>query len=269
MILKETYGLLKSKYKALTESLIITDVRLGVYLSAVKLSDNSVGVASTQASEQHFCVKANRDFGDFSPLKVTGQRVSDLFATSKSSAILDTLKIAVLNAMSAQMQNSSGYKILENTDPIDLIDLSRHRTITVVGGFQSYIQKIAATKNKLFVLEMNENALSEDQKQFYVPAGEYNKIIPVSDVVIITGLTLVNNTIDDLLSCVSPGTQVIVTGPSSSIIPDVLFKNKVSIIGATRITDPDLLFSIVSQAGAGFHLFKYCAQKICILNEQE
>lgn len=268
MIVDETYSLLRSKYKGLTESLIITDVRLGVYLSAVKLSDDSVGVASTQAGEQHFCTKVNRDFGDFTPLNILGQSVHDLFETSKTSAILDTLKVAVLNAVSAKMQHSSGYKIIEHTDPIDLIDFSQQRTITVVGGFQSYIQKIAATNNRLFVLEMNENALSEDQKQFYIPASDYNKIIPISDVVIITGLTLVNNTIDELLSCVSPGTQVIVTGPSSSIIPDVLFDNNVSIIGATRITDPDKLFSVVSQAGAGFHLFKYCAQKICILNEK-
>ena len=80
-------------------------------------------------------------------------------------------------------------------------------------------------------------------------------------------LTLVNNTIDGLLSAISPDALVIVTGPSSSLIPDVLFQNKVNIIGATKITNPEILFNIVSECGAGFHSFKYCAAKICIINE--
>ena len=116
-------------------------------------------------------------------------------------------------------------------------------------------------------MELNENALSEEQKQFYIPAEQYANILPASDIVIITGLTLVNNTIECLLSSISPKTQVVVTGPSSSIIPDILFENKVNIIGATRITVSDLLFSIAGEAGAGFHLFKYCAQKISILDD--
>ena len=140
-----------------------------------------------------------------------------------------------------------------------------HKTITIVGAFHSYIRKISDTSNKLFVLEKNKEALASEYKKFFVEADEYKTILPVSDVVIITGQTLVNNTIDELLHAISPGTQVIVTGPSGSIIPDILFENKVNIIGASRITKPDILFDIVSEGGTGFHLFEYCARKICIL----
>jgi uncharacterized protein (DUF4213/DUF364 family) len=119
------------------------------------------------------------------------------------------------------------------------------------------------------VLELNENALAPEQKKYYAPAGEYKKILPESDIVIITGQTLVNRTIDDLLSVIAEGTQVVVTGPSSNIIPDILFKNKVSIIGAVRITDPEVLFDVVSEGGTGYHLFEYCARKICILKGDE
>ena len=116
---------------------------------------------------------------------------------------------------------------------------------------------------------MNEEALGQEYRKFYIPADEYKSILPASDIVIITGQTLVNKTIDDLLEAISPGTLVIVTGPSSSILPDILFENKVSIIGAVRITKPEILFDIVSEGGTGFHLFEYCARKICILNEDK
>jgi uncharacterized protein (DUF4213/DUF364 family) len=92
-------------------------------------------------------------------------------------------------------------------------------------------------------------------------------VLPVSDIVIITGLTLVNNTLDGLLETVKPEAQIIVTGPSSSFIPDILFQHHVKIVGSVSISNPEKMFQVVSEGGAGYHLFEYCAEKITILNE--
>jgi uncharacterized protein len=269
MIIEKTYELLKNIYGINLEKLIISDAIIGIHLTAVRLSDNSIGTSATLANDHPFYEKSDRDFGDFTPLKIKGQRVLDIIETKKESNTLSSLKTAVLSAISFKVISSGNYKIIENCDPIQLIDLNSRKTITIVGAFQSYIRKISETENKLFVLELNENALGHGQKKFFVPASEYNKILPTSDIVIITGQTLVNRTIDDLLSSISPGTQVIVTGPSSSILPDILFDNKVSIIGAIRITKPEILFDIIREGGTGFHLFEYCAQKICIFKGDE
>jgi len=267
MILDETFSFLKTECKVQIENLIIEEARIGAHLSAVKLSDSSYGTASTLVDNQHHQPKEQRDFGDFTPTKITGQKVSFLFEIEKKSNIIDTLRIAVLNAISSKLLSSGKYKVIEDADPIELIDLDIKKTVTIVGAFQSYIRKISATDNELYVLELNKNALTDEHKKYYIPAEGYREILPKSDIVIITGLTLVNNTIDGLLEAISPNSKVIVTGHSSSLVPDILFRNKVNIIGATRIINPDLLFSIVSEFGAGFHLFKYCAQKICIVNE--
>ncbi len=267
MIIDQTYELLKTKYKIPIIDLEISDIRVGVFLTAILLSDGSYGVASTNIDTQSNCYKKKRNFDNFSPAKIKGQKVIDLFESKSDIKIIDTLKVAVLNAMSTRVISKFTYKIFEGIDPIDLIDLTPSKTITIVGAFQSYIKKIAATQNKLYVLELDEKALNDDQKQFYIPASDYPKILPISDIVIITGLTLVNNTIDNLLASILPRSQIIVTGPSSSLIPDALFKNNVKIMGLTRITNPELLFTVVSEAGTGFHLFKYCAEKFCIVNE--
>jgi uncharacterized protein len=268
MISEQTFSLIKTRNGNLLEKLTIADVRIGLHLSAVKLSDGSVGVAGTLNESKVHCAKVNRDFADYTPSQIRGRGVADLFETTKKSNIIDTIKIAVLNAISSRLISNSGYKIIEDADPVDLIDLEPEKTITIVGAFQSYIQKISETNNTLHVLELNKNALTEEHQKFYVPAEEHSRVIQVSDIVIITGLTLVNNTIDELLASVKQGTQVILTGPSGNILPDILFENKVNIIGAMRITDPELLFTIVSEAGTGYHLINYCAKKICILNEK-
>lgn len=265
MIIEQTYNLLKSRYKNQLETLSISDVRIGLYLTAVKLSDGSSGASATLTDDKPFCAKIKRDFGDFTPLKIRGQSVMALLESSKESNTLLSLKMAVLNAISSEYILSGKYKIIENKDPFELLEINSRKTITVVGAFHSYIRKISETSNKLYVLEMNEGALPQEYKRFFVPASDFKTILPLSDVVIITGQTLVNRTIDELLETITAGTQVIVTGPSSGILPDILFANKVTIIGAVRITNPDLMFDIVSEGGTGFHLFEYCAQKICIL----
>jgi uncharacterized protein (DUF4213/DUF364 family) len=243
-------------------------VRIGVFLTAVLLSDGSCGVSGTVTDHPLNCSKENRDFGEFTPSKIKGRRVSDLFATVKNLKILDSLRLATLNAVSSRIISDSDYKIIEDADPIDFIDLNLRKTITLVGAFQSYIRKISESGNKLHVLELSENALNPDQKQFYVPADEYARILSVSDTVIITGLTLANNTIDDLLAAIPAGCEIIVTGPSCNLLPDVLFEKNVKILGATRFTNPEMVLDIVSEAGTGYHLFKYCAKKICIFNEK-
>jgi uncharacterized protein (DUF4213/DUF364 family) len=124
MILEETYTLLRTKYKDQIENLTISDVRIGVLLSSVLLSDGSCGVSSTVLDTNSHCDRKSRDFGDFSPLKIKGQKVINLIETDKKSTFIDSLKIAVLNAISSKLLTKSDYRIIENSDPIDLIDLS-------------------------------------------------------------------------------------------------------------------------------------------------
>ncbi|MBK7223440.1 MAG: DUF364 domain-containing protein [Saprospiraceae bacterium] len=264
-IIRQTYYLLQTEYADMMDQLAFADVRIGPNLTAVCLSDGSYGVASTSTDPHFHSAKDKRDFGPFTPTQIKGQKLQALFETETASQLKNTLKLAALNALSGRLLSSGKYRVLEHTDPIDLIQIKPDMHIAMVGAFQSYIRKISETQARLTVLELDENALGESQKAFFAPAAEYPRVIPEADVVIITGLTLVNNTLSGLLSAVAPGTKVIVTGPSSSLIPDVLFANKVCYIGAVRVTNGPRLMEVAGEGGEGYHLFTYCADKICIV----
>ena len=266
-IINQTYQTILHNCKSEIEELMISKVLFGVNMTAVELSDNSIGVASTLFQKQSRPNKHNRYYGDFSPSKYCNQKVSDLFKFDRESNLIDTLRIAVLNAISAKQREAGGYKILENTDPIDLIDIKPGRKITLVGAFRSYIELLSQSGANLKVLELDKNIFIEEHKKYYVPAEEYKTILPNSDVVIITGLSLVNNTIDGLLGSANKESQIIVVGPSANMLPDILFKNGVNIIGATRYNSPVQLFKLIQEGANAYHLFQYCAQKICIINE--
>lgn len=267
MILDETLELLRTARAGDIGTLTLSDVRVGLHMTAVRLSDGSTGISSTLRSNDPPPRPAERDYGEFTPAQIRGRSVLSLLESGKRSALADTLRIAALNALSASQIRAGRYRVEENTDPIDLADLLPGRNVVMVGAFQSYIRRIAGSGCRLQILEMDRSIFHDEDLHYFVPADEYRNILPHADTVIITGLTLLNGTIDGLLQTIAPGAQVIVTGPSGSVLPDVLFSHGVSIVGATRVTDPEMAFEVVGQGGAGYHLYRYAARKICILSD--
>jgi uncharacterized protein (DUF4213/DUF364 family) len=80
-------------------------------------------------------------------------------------------------------------------------------------------------------------------------------------VVIITGTTIVNHTIDPILSFIKNGTRTAMIGPTASMIPDAIFKKGVQVMAGVRILDPDLMIKVLKQGGSAFHLLKECSEK--------
>jgi uncharacterized protein (DUF4213/DUF364 family) len=268
MILDETIDLLLTRYHNLIKEVRIDRVAAGVYMTAVGLSDGSYGLAGMYADPQkQVCTPVNREFGQFSPGKITGQWLTDLLITSAQSDVLNSVRLAAINAVSSTITQKSVYKIISDCDPADLIQFEKPLNICIVGAFQSYINRFADTMHKLKVLELNQNSLTESQQRFFVPASRASDVIPEADVLFVTGLTLVNNTIDDLLNLISAHTKVILVGPSGGLLPEMLFSKGIQIIGSVRIINPEQTFRIISEGGAGYHLFRGAAQKICIVNE--
>lgn len=267
MILDEAIQYTLDKYHEQIENLTIKDVNIGINLTSVELSDYSLGVTSTLIEGSNICIKELRDFGDYSPLQIKWRRVIDLLASNKKNIVLNTLKIAVLTAITSKLYQN--YKCIENTDTLDLVDLNGNKTITIVGAFQSYIKKILSTNNKLHILELEKEMIQKEHLPYFVDSKDAKNVLPDSDIVIITGLTILNNTLDELLSHCKQNQQIIITGPTSSIPPELLFNKGIDIIGSVKIDNKENLFSIVSQAGSTFHLFNYGAQKICIVNERK
>jgi uncharacterized protein (DUF4213/DUF364 family) len=267
MIINDTFE--KIRQYVDIDTIVISEVRVGLHLCAVRLSDGSTGVSTSIPDVYHQRSRSERDYGDFTPCQIIGKSVGELFRSPKTSNLISTLRVSVLNALSGTLIETGKFKILENVDPIEIPDFSKKGKVVLVGGFNSYISKICAIHDNIQVLEFDEDSLNPGFRKYFVPASNYQTVLANAEIVIITGMTLVNNTIDGLLKAIPPNAQTIVTGPSSSVLPNVLFEHNVEIIGSIRITNPDLLLDLAGQGGSGFHLFRYCAQKIVILNEKK
>ncbi len=248
-------------------SYTIDKVMIGALFTTVQLSSGYCGIAKTEINYamQHG-QKGNES--PFAAGRIAGSKVIDLLSYSKDENFIDIVKLATLNALSAEKIEKGNYKIIENKDPIDLIE-PFEKNIAMVGAFCSYIQSLTKINCQLQVLELDENAFNSENKKYYVPSSESEKVFLQSDIAIITGSALTNKTMEGLLSEIPAKTQIIVVGPTGGIFPELFFERNVSIIGATRVTNPEKMFKIIAEGASGYQLFRSgAAQKICILNKK-
>lgn len=268
MILDETLEVIKLKYGERFHSVTIELLIAGIYFTAIRLSSGFSGLAYTMSDPAECCSRnRSRGFGDFTPGNFKGQKIAGLFTHPDQSYLIKNVQLAVLNALSAELMTRPGYQIIENQDPFDLLELGAQKKVCVVGAFLSYIKKTVESGSALQIVELNADAVPDEYKPYLVPPGKSEEAIAHADIVIITGSSLANHTLDDLLKVIPAISQVVLVGPTSSMLPDVLFARGVNLVGATRISDPEKMFQLVAEGASGFHLFKSCADKICLVNE--
>ena len=123
-----------------------------------------------------------------------------------------------------------------------LLERGRDRKIVLVGHFP-FITKLRGVAETLWVLE-------KYPEKEELPAEAAEEVIPLADIVAITGTTLINHTLDHLLSFRRPDSLVMLLGPTTPLSP-VLFNHGLDIISGTKVIDKESVLRCISQ-GATF-----------------
>ncbi len=126
----------------------------------------------------------------------------------------------------------------ENVNVLDfLLRESSGRTVTCVGRFP-FFPDISRIASRAFLLEM-------EPREGELPPYAAEEVVPESDLVIITGTTLINKTMQRLLE-LSRDAVSVVLGPSTPM-SEVLFDFGASAIAGVRVTDQEALRVSLSQ----------------------
>jgi putative heavy-metal chelation protein len=70
---------------------------------------------------------------------------------------------------------------------------------------------------------------------YFRPADQADEVLPSADVVLITGTTLVNDTLEHLLALCRPAARAVVVGPTVGLLPDALLRRGVDVLGGIGI----------------------------------
>ncbi len=269
IILKETIAHIRESIGEDLEDIIVERAVLGLFFSGVKLNTGHGGLCYTPIKDipQAVCcpssAKAMPLSGQLSGRKATAY-LDDIFG---ENILKKTLGIAVLNALSTlcwERMEYWDYELFFGSDAFDELTFSSEEKVVVIGALVPILRRLRTEKIDFRVLEMDTATLKPYEMPFYAPPDQAGLYLPQADCVVITGVTLLNDTLPDLLAMTKKGADILVTGPTASMLPDAMFQRGVTMLGGIIVTKADELLDVISEGGSGYHFFGKSAERIVL-----
>ncbi|MTJ82987.1 MAG: DUF2478 domain-containing protein [Telmatospirillum sp.] len=268
-VLAETVAFLRAAYGDAIDRLTVERAVIGHSFTAVKLSNGAAGSCQTPPREtitSDCCATLPKSLMLAGHLKgrPVGAFLADLW---EDRAHCRALGVAVVNALAAGLWRDrprTDWTLETGVDALRAAGLKSGEKLVMVGAFVSYIRKLKEHGADFAVLELTTAPFLEDEMVYYRPADSAPAVVPTADVLLMTGSTIVNDTMDDLLASARPDTRVLVVGPSVPMLPDVLASKGADILATIRITDPDRFLDILAEGGGAQGLFDGSAELVVI-----
>ena len=204
----------------------VEDVRIGGSYIAVVLTGGRIGLAARL-----------KDFAgtqiEIPGMAVCGKRADALLAhlVSGTGAVERALGLATANALIHPPAPA------EEEDTISLMGLRAGEQVAMVGLFRPIVSRIEATGVILSVIERD------------TPAKERREILGACSVAIITATTLLNGTLEGILSELGRPRHVALIGPSTPLCEEIFRGSPVTHLGGSAIVDAAGLLRVVSEGG--------------------
>ena len=216
----------------------VTDVYIGLHWTAVVvMSDGETrcGLASTVVTRHNHSTEP--DVSLAGRLHMLPALELAAFARAEHP-ILASIGVAAINALLTPRP-----ELLSDLNAEEVIAThGAGKTVALIGHFP-FVPRLRSRVGRLVVLE-REPADGD------LPASAAADILPQADVVAITGMTLVNHTLDDLLELCSPEAKTLVLGASTPLSP-VLSEYGIDFLSGSIVTAIDPVLAAVRQ-GANF-----------------
>ena len=268
-ILRETVGMIVDAFGSDLEMITIERAVFGLFFSGVKLSTGHGGVCYTPVKEmpEAVCCPSSARAMPLSG-RLKGRTAAEYLEYIFDRNILKrTLGIAALNALSTlywQLKPPRDYTIQYGYNAFDDVDPRRYDYSVVVGALVPMLKKLIAANADFTVMEMDSRTLKGKELDHYLPPSEAAKCIPKADLMVITGVTVLNDTLPGLLELRKPGAEIIVTGPTVSMLPEAFFKRGVTSLGGIVVTKADELLDLLCEGGSGYHFFGQSAEQTIV-----
>lgn len=226
----------------------VADVRIGLGTTAVLLSDGACGLSYTvhpnSGGHCHVLDQAG---------SLSGRPAREAAAWAMDAdPVLSGVGIAALNALFAPVVTG-----FSRENAMDAIDIRTDDTLGVVGHFAPLLERHGECVDRLYVFER------EAPGEYVYPDWAEDIYLPHCDAVVITSTTLINKTIDRLLSLCSSARETVLMGVSTCLCTEVFRAHGVTMLAGARVTDAARALQVVSEGGSmpGLH---GCTEHLCI-----
>lgn len=253
------------------DQILVKRVVLGLFFTGVKLSSGHGGLCFTpvkEIPEAVCCPSSAAAMPD--PSRMVGQKASvllkDIF---HKKPLKKAVAIAVLNALSTLCyERLGGYPkgFKKDADAFLEVRYEKGDRVVVVGALIPMIRKLLEDGTSFSILELDERTLKEKELKHFVEPKRAKEALAKADVLVITGVSVLNGSLEGLIKAAPKAREILVTGPSVSMLGPAFFSLGVSVLGGVVVTKPDELLDVIAMGGSGYHFFEKFAHR-CVLRK--
>jgi uncharacterized protein len=214
----------------------VREVRIGLHWTAVVVDiagEQRCGLAATLFERQdHAHAPVVPQAGELQD--ATGRELADLVLSGQPTLI--SVGMAAINAM---LPRNSDIYVEANAEDL-IAQQGTGKRVALVGHFP-FVPRLRQLVGELSVLELHPEPGD-------IPADQAPLILPIAQVVAVTGMALLNGTLESLLELCPQDAFVMVLGPSTPLSP-VLFEFGVNLLSGSIVTMVDPVLRTASQGG--------------------
>ncbi len=137
-----------------------------------------------------------------------------------------------------------------------------------VSGFKEEMKTVSEFEKKVnavsgFKEEMKAVSECEKEMKDIRSMNEQAELLPKCDIVILTGTTVINETIDNILKICSNAKAIIMIGPSTPMFPEAFKNTNIKVLAGSwwGNDDKEDLFKLISIAGGIMQINKFMIKK--------
>jgi len=229
------------------EGRLAAEVVLGLRYCAVRLDSGETGVAFTSLDDEYL----QSDFiGGKNP--IAGKPVIELLWKLESHLQIErAVGLAAANALSA-MQNKT---FLEG-DTLKFLQILPTDKISMIGHFQPLEPRLKPLCADLKIFEIDHQ-----REPGVLHFNEIDKYLPHSEIVLITGATIVTDTIDEILPLCANSRETVILGASTPLVPEAFSHTPVTLLSGVKITGSNFILRCAAEGG-GTQRFKPAIKKV-------
>ncbi|BBB92588.1 MAG TPA: DUF364 domain-containing protein [Methylomusa anaerophila] len=225
------------------ERVAVSDVRIGLGYTAIKIESGHGGVAWTpdfSATSCTYCESAGT---------LAGRPAKELLAmlVDEASVLARALGLATANALLASLPNPPTLK----EEVISSLHITHNDRVAMVGYFGPVIAQLRKTGCRLDILELN------DKHSDTLPPEKAGDALGACTVAVITGTSLINGTFDELIAGLVEPRAAVLLGPSSPLCGDIFQDTKITHVAGARVRDTDAVLRVVSEGGGTMLMKRY------------
>jgi uncharacterized protein (DUF4213/DUF364 family) len=191
---------------------------------------------------------------------LTGRPAAEIAMLYESEEEVErSLGLAAINAITAFVYRKRGYQPEFAGDSIGELNLAGGDHLGMVGYFKPLVERLKSFNVRITLLEKKTDIsdLDEAIRLQHDPAclNECNKIL-------CTASTLLNNSLESILSHTRKAETMVIIGPTAGFFPDPLFRRSVTAIGGSRVVDAEHAIRNLQQgSGLGNSVTKFLIKK--------